>query len=193
MRELPHILADSIDGQVRVLFWLLVVVIWAISAIAGKVKKAAQKDRERLRAVRQSIEQSRGIAQPQAGRVRPPVQLAPEIARRVPPLRVTRAPEAPPGTAPVVLRAAANYNVVAKALTRATAAPPPLPVKRKKATPEVQLEEVSPSQGGVASPAPATVGAAAIRRWLRPTTLRQQFILTELFQTPLSLREPRHW
>jgi len=34
-----------------------------------------------------------------------------------------------------------------------------------------------------------TVAAPAIRKWLRPATLRQQFILTELFQPPIALRE----
>jgi hypothetical protein len=33
------------------------------------------------------------------------------------------------------------------------------------------------------------INAKAINAWLRPTTLRQQFILTEIFQSPLALRD----
>ena len=32
--------------------------------------------------------------------------------------------------------------------------------------------------------------ATTVSRWLNPTTLRQQFILTEIFQPPLGLRDP---
>jgi hypothetical protein len=38
----------------------------------------------------------------------------------------------------------------------------------------------------VASPA---VDAAALRRWLKPGTLRAQFMLTEILQPPVGLRE----
>ena len=32
--------------------------------------------------------------------------------------------------------------------------------------------------------------ATTLRGWLRPATMRQQFILTEILQPPLALREP---
>jgi len=35
----------------------------------------------------------------------------------------------------------------------------------------------------------ATANAAALSRWLTPETLRSQFILTEILQPPLALRE----
>ena len=46
--------------------------------------------------------------------------------------------------------------------------------------------------GAAAAPAkrPPAVDAQAIRRWLTPATLRSQFILTEILQPPLALREP---
>jgi hypothetical protein len=37
---------------------------------------------------------------------------------------------------------------------------------------------------------PATASASAIRQWLRPATLRSQFILTELLRPPVGLRDP---
>jgi hypothetical protein len=39
---------------------------------------------------------------------------------------------------------------------------------------------------------PPAASAASIKAWMRPTTLRRQFILTELLQPPLAMREPRH-
>jgi hypothetical protein len=36
------------------------------------------------------------------------------------------------------------------------------------------------------------VNAESLHGWLRPETLRQQFMLTEVLQPPLALREPRH-
>ena len=32
---------------------------------------------------------------------------------------------------------------------------------------------------------------SAIARWLKPATLRQQFVLTEVFQPPLGMRDER--
>ena len=44
-------------------------------------------------------------------------------------------------------------------------------------------------------PPPRTPGvkvdAVAIRRWLRPTSLHDQFILSEIFQPPISMRPPQ--
>jgi hypothetical protein len=59
------------------------------------------------------------------------------------------------------------------------AAPPPAAPPVKPAPPALQPNRT-----------PATVDAAAIRRWLRPTTLHSQFVLSEIFQPPLSLRPP---
>jgi hypothetical protein len=190
MQQVQHILAESIDGQVRIIFWLFVVAIWAISAIAGKIKKSSQAQRERLLAVRRSIQQSQQMAKQNVAKARPPVQLAPEGARRIPPPRVTQRPPVGKRTAP---RPVANYKGIPKAAKRPVLVPPPLPLpaRAKPRAPEVELEEIAPATPRVVSSSapPVTVGATAIRRWLKPSTLRQQFILTELFQAPLSLRE----
>jgi hypothetical protein len=42
-----------------------------------------------------------------------------------------------------------------------------------------------------ARPASPQVDAAALARWLQPATLRHQFMLTEVLQPPLALREER--
>jgi hypothetical protein len=53
---------------------------------------------------------------------------------------------------------------------------------QQSARPAVQPMAARP----VARPA---IAAPAIKRWATPATLRQQFILTEIFQPPLALRE----
>ena len=58
------------------------------------------------------------------------------------------------------------------------------PLSTATATPAIE----SPLQRAAAVPA---VTALTIARWAKPATLRQQFILTEIFQPPLALRDPR--
>ena len=69
-------------------------------------------------------------------------------------------------------------------------APPPVP----RATQAVAEKPRVPAS--VPAPAPrraATTGATApaIHQWMRPETLRGQFILTEILKPPLALRPPR--
>jgi hypothetical protein len=40
-------------------------------------------------------------------------------------------------------------------------------------------------------PVEPRVGASELRNWLKPATMRQQFIVTEILQPPLALRPPR--
>jgi hypothetical protein len=187
----PHILADSDELPVRAIFFVIVLIIWGIKAMAGLAGKASQREKERLRAVRQSIEQSQRLGQvqmppPQAPRrpARAAVVLAPEIARRVPPPRISRAPQKQKPARP-----ATNYNAMAQAPRRPNVAPPPLPPRQPALEEVVLLPEPPPKAAVIAVRKPATVGAVAIHRWLSPATLKQQYILTELFQAPLSLRD----
>jgi hypothetical protein len=47
---------------------------------------------------------------------------------------------------------------------------------------------VSTSAASAAAAGPS-VNAAVIRRWANPSVLQKQFILTEIFQPPLAMRE----
>ena len=194
MHPFPSILADSEDIPVKLIIFLIALVWWGISALAKTIKGGSAAQKERLRQVREAIERSQQTARQQgqqyAPAKRPPVQLAPAVARRVPPPvrpKQRRAPARVP--VPTGKRPATNYNAMAQATTRPAQAPPPLP-----APPQAQTKFAPESP----PPAPVsthrrsvTVGAVAINKWLKPTTLRQQFILTELFQPPLALREPK--
>src|SRR5439155_23496386 len=100
--------------------------------LAKMVKKGSEAQKERLRQVREAIERSQGGRQ-QARQPTPPqrapVQLAPGVARRVPPPvrpKQRRAPARVP--VPTGKRAATNYNAMAKAKPRAVQASPILTV-----------------------------------------------------------------
>jgi hypothetical protein len=72
--------------------------------------------------------------------------------------------------------------------------PPPLPAAQPfgdeapiMLSPESPIAESSPARSTLSRKS-VGVAAPAIHKWLTPATLRQQFILTELFQPPLALR-----
>jgi hypothetical protein len=79
-------------------------------------------------------------------------------------------------------------------------APPPIP---SASIPTLELAESSPASTAT-SPGSAlvtdqktaavlpAVDARTLRRWLNPQTLRSQYILTEILQPPLALRQERH-
>jgi hypothetical protein len=182
-----HILADDSDLAIKALVVVAGLIFWGISSIAKLAKQSSEKEKLRMRQVREAITQSQ---QQLTLPMRTPPRLAPEIARRVPPVFATRAP-----AKRQFKRKVKDYNPTPQAARRAAPAPPPLPVPQKKSSPNPQ-DSVPHLVEEVASPLPsrkaATVNALAINRWLKPITLKQQFILTELFQPPLSLREMRY-
>lgn len=70
---------------------------------------------------------------------------------------------------------------------RPVMAPPPLPVETS--VPTVSIAQAAPPAPPVSTrPTPSVASATAIHKWLNPQTLRQQFILTELLQEPIALR-----
>jgi len=169
-----HILAASDRDTMRFVFILIVVIFWIISAVMKAAKRAIeqQKLRESLAPRREDIARNLETMRRQqlrAGQSQRPRQLAPQIALRVPP------PVRP-----------ANVSTARKP-KRARPTPPPVVDQAAPQAPKAKLE---------ADPAivrKATIGARApaLHIWLRPSTLRQQFILMEILQSPLSLREPR--
>jgi hypothetical protein len=57
------------------------------------------------------------------------------------------------------------------------------------APPPTKAVAAQPAAPPPPRPAVANVDAKVLARWLRPQTLRAQFILTEVFQPPVALRE----
>lgn len=213
-----YILADAEDA-LKLIFGLIVAVVWGVGALASASKKK-QKDLEAQREHQenwQRIEQEmRERAARALGSAPRPGQVPPPLPARPP----THVPPPPPpvfaSQRSVESRPVASRPAVRQAV-RAKPAPPPRQVasrpggqpaprrpKKQKAArlpTAPPLEELTPVAARAASPAAesATAGerrggaaanAAALSRWLTPTTLRSQFILTEILQPPLALRPP---
>jgi type IV secretory pathway VirB10-like protein len=154
---------------------VVAMIFWGFSALAKGAKAAAERQKQRMRQARESIQQDQFA--------RRNVQLAPEIARRVPP-PVTQRPSKK--KTPKAKRGpATNYNAMVK--------PPPIPVlEEEKPAIQRRLSDATlPLSLASATKTASTANAMAINRWLNPKTLKQQFILTELFQPPLALRDNR--
>ena len=165
MSDYAFILADT-DPVIGGIIFVVVLIFWGIGALRNAAKNAAERQRQRA----------------QYEMPRRPVQLAPEIARRLPPALPQR--PLPKRKQAKTKRPATNYN--------AMAAPPPIPVlEEEKPSVHERLMTAPPVAPATTARPAATANALAIRRWLNPTTLKQQFILTELFQPPIALREPR--
>lgn len=74
--------------------------------------------------------------------------------------------------------------------------PPPLPASVRRPprqSPALQAARPAPATQAAPSTAVAsTADASAIARWARPSTLRSQFVLTEILRPPVALRAPRY-
>lgn len=180
----PLILADDSVNWGKMIGIVVFVVFWGISALSSMVKKAN--------------EQAKRNATARAPRATPPALPVPAV---VPGVRMVLPPNQRPAKASrrdqVIpqQRPKQQEAVVARAVNR------PAPPAAQPALPPVQAPPVARAGATTASkPAiaqPVTqqsrangASAATIRRWLAPTTLRRQFILTELFQPALALRHP---
>jgi hypothetical protein len=191
MTFLTNILADSDDGLGKLVFGIIFFVIWGISALASWINK--QKEEARRRQVREQLEirekleqrvsseqlemPARVVLPPPAPRMepRPPKRPAP-----VPPMRqkpkAKKKPQ-PPVQRPVLIEPVmeAPTSGISLAGTSATSA---------------RIEGHSHTDPQVAPrDASTNADAASIAQWLNPRTLRSQFILTELLQKPLALRD----
>ena len=170
--DFQHLLAES-DPAARFIGIAVVVVIWIIGMIAQAVKK----------------QQETKSAPPLP---KPPPELAEGIRNRLPPV-LNRPPRAPKQKrlTPQKQKGRPNWQAIA--------APPPVP-QEVRLQPVVQAIEGHVAAFKQAPPSPQDqpavkkpfVDAAAVRRWLKPQTLQQQFILTELLQKPKCLREDDH-
>lgn len=185
-----------------VVFIIIIVVIWTLSGIATAINK--QKEQERRRQLRMQLERSaateRGsrqvpppFAQPAPRPAFEPRQISEGIATRFPdvllppdpPRRVVRAPQPPPlrPGGPRGQKKQKKKSRQAVAAVQAAAPPPGEDPVENLVAPAPPVAPVRAAPTGTLAP--------AISRWLKPETLRQQFILTEIFQPPIALRERR--
>lgn len=172
----PIILADDFDGWGKLLVGVIFAVIWGIGALSSVIKKANEQ------AKRNAAMKPKAPAVPAAGAqyFRPPAARA-------------AAPRANSAAQQQLAQQQARQRAAAIAQQQRTAqakAPPPIPPARPVAASPTSPKPAM-AGAGVATKSAGGANAAAIRRWLQPGTIRRQFILTELFQPALALREPR--
>jgi hypothetical protein len=177
-----------------VLFAIVLIVIWTISGVASAMNKAKEQERRRL--VRRQIERE-AQGSPRAPRLPrtqvipteppPPQRATPQMIEQFlagqglpPPVRVAPRVQREPAPIPVP----AGPRRVAKGKQKRPVAAIPVEVAVAPA-PVAAPAPVRP----VARPQPVTVNANTLSSWLRPGTLRKQFILTEILSPPLSMRE----
>jgi len=164
------------DAEVKVLVWLVIGAIWAISQIVSKLsQKAAPTIQPRK----------------QPGPPPRPIGLANTSIPLPRPL-----PPRPMAVQQVAIPIAAANRLNAARMP-ARPMPPPVPVRapQKAPAPAPQARpEPAPAPPTISQPVaayqrPTTGLARGLNRWMRPDTLRQQFLLTEILREPLALRD----
>ena len=195
----------DIEINPKLIFGIIFLIIWGISAVVSWLNK--QQQQARRRRIELEMEQAQRIgrmvnrpppAPPQPAPVRRPApqRISEGIAQRFPDVLLPPAPPPVPQQQrprPVPLpppqppRQPAPRRQAKQPARRAIPVPPPEPLV-DLAPMETAPATVTP----IARPKPPTVDAGAIRGWMTPHTLRQQFILTELLQPPLGMRPDPH-
>jgi hypothetical protein len=210
----PFILADAGDDFGKIIFGILVFVIWGIGALVKMSKGSAEQARRRQEqldaAIRAQVESARqreaaasALGQQRMGQAMPPPppvfqrqqqhqQRQPQHQRRQP-----RPPALPPALRqpPVATRAQVppQRQQAKKQPQKRRVAPQQQP--QRVMPPEDMLEEVprvaeSEIGHGAVPASPARRRAAtALTLRLTPQSIKQQFILAEILQRPVALRD----
>jgi len=213
-----YILAES-EPTAKIIFAVVAGIIWLVSAIAGQIQKKKQAEhREVVREEIDRIEQAerlRGMAgstppsketdfsfrdagarapeSRQPARVPLPQQPLPvpqPTRRPIPPKLAPSRTQAPPA------RPSPARSTTSKRRTTTRERSTTLAEKIAKISPVEELPErvtrapvTSTDIPTVTARTHPAINARALAQWLQPHTLRQQFILTELFQPPVSMRD----
>ncbi len=200
-----------------VVFVIVLIFIWTISAIssaANKQREAQRRAQLREQMARAGITVPVAPAAARAPQLRTPTQITAGIAQRFPdvllppaparklpafqqrtPRPVVKTQQRQPQRQPQrpVLRQPQRQPCrqpqrqqpsTARRPANAPIAPPPIaapPVPQPRAA-----AEMAPVRTSTALP---RIGANTLNRWLQPTTLNQQFLLTEILQPPVGWRQ----
>jgi hypothetical protein len=158
---------DSSDtGWVKLVVIAIFIVIWAFSALGAAMKKANQKRQTQVRTGPPITQQTPRAAVPAMRKAMPPKQQQQRRrAARPPPMTAVRPAAVPPAAYPMQTTAAA---------------PPAVPARASSSR---GRQGSSAAQSG----APA-LSATSVRNWMKPEVMQQQFVLTELFDPPMSDR-----
>lgn len=184
-----HLLAASDTDFSGIAFAIVFILIWAAGAATNVMKrKAEQQKRDQLR-------RDLNDGSTSSSTIAPPPVVATPAAKKI-----TRQPRREPRQRPAQQRAAPQRDPVsnlppalAELLRRTMQLPSqPAPIKAPAAT--APIPPPAPIARAPIPPAPVPaaslqpVQASNLRSWLRPEKLRREFILTEILQPPLALR-----
>jgi hypothetical protein len=179
MHPLPPILASSDDAMFKIIFWVIVGVIWAIASAVGAIKNKVKQAQRRAAAGQLPIELTPRMEVKPPPLARPPAQ---QMAwqMNVPSALASRGPvpRQKKGTRPPPLRPLASPAPRRPPAQLPTA--PPIARAPAASAPQAAARSRSEDQ------APLAVKLAAS---LRPQSLRTQWLLTEILNKPLSLRD----
>jgi hypothetical protein len=193
MTNAPYsILADSEDSTVKWIFGLVFLVIWAVSALMSMLAK--KKEQERRERVRREIELGRSMPPSpvqQAPMQQSPRPIRPPTQQPRPPMQQPRPRPQPAPPRPAQARPAPQKQPKKRFPVKTPAARPSAPARVLQAEPaEAVILDASPfAPTTTAAKRPNAPSAAALHTWLKPATLRQQFILTEVLQPPVAMRD----
>jgi len=177
-----HIIAATSDENFgKLVIFGIIAIIWAIGHFANWVKNAGAKPNVRpqprppvvppaIPALKQALRSA--PARP-VGKLVAPARLMPQQRQAV----FSKRPVPPP--LPPRARVLRQAPAFVPQPVQAPQAPRPAPAPRAPAP--------APAMPSVQSPRPAF--AASLNRWLKPNTLQKQFVITEIFQPPLGLRD----
>lgn len=193
MNYVFSLLASS-DDLPKGIVGLVIFAIWVISAIVSGIKKNSQSrptaqqyglpQPSALEAFQRQIAERLQDAQRQMQTpLPPPFEVAGQSNRQ----RV----EAQQQRAAIARNAKKIKQAQQQQQRKRKVAPPPIPQTRQRDA--LVATEVIPPIDAVpapsARPQAPSVNAAVIAKWMTPATLRHQFVITEIFQPPLSMRE----
>jgi len=199
------------------IFVLVLAGIWTLSGITTFLNK--QKEAERRRRLREQMARAGvqvPVGPPSFSQgVQTPRQISAAIANRFPDVLLPPSPQRQPRRI-AQPRPAQQRPIQQRPIqqqpgqpgrTPRPIPPPPLtgtvqpqrpqpPVQPQSVTPPAIVTKLAPtsaavvqSRGKSQTPALPRMSAASLARWMTPTTLNQQFLLTEILQPPLALRE----
>jgi hypothetical protein len=177
MPPLSHILADNDENFGKLILFAIIIVIWAVRAIANVAKSSGQK-----KPSPPPMPAARSVAQP----VPPPIQPRPRppVAARAKPVVVARQAAKPIKAA--VPPSGRRLPPLPSLVRPPAPAQPGTQVARPAA---VAAPARVPARQPVPAAAPPRVGIA---RWADRQTVRSQFVLSEALQPPLALRTRSH-
>lgn len=165
-------LADSDNGAGKIIGAVIFLAIWAVSAIGSWIKKQQEKQKQGHVQIPELPSRPEGMPTTRKGRSTSQRPSASGASR-------SRPPRIPP-----IPQRQRQPQIDITPDTPRTPIAAPLPSVRQDARPAA----ANPQAPATSRPQPS-LSAPAIAGWLKPRTLRQQFILTEIFQPPIALRD----